>query len=91
LNSPGALTPCEHGVTAGTHAGYRESTWVPLIIVGEHPRLPRGPQEGVAGLVDVAPTVAGLIGLRYLIETHRLHAFEPITPEPPAQVEAAPP
>ena len=52
----------EHGQPAGQQNLYRESVWVPLIIVGAHPRLPRGRHEVPASLLDVAPTLADLLG-----------------------------
>lgn len=54
----------EHGRPAGQQDLYRESIWVPLIIVGAHPRLPRGRHEEPASLLDIAPTLADLLGLR---------------------------
>lgn len=54
----------EHGLSPGQQDLYRESVWVPLIVSGPHPRLPAGRHDGVARLLDIAPTVADLIGLR---------------------------
>jgi len=54
----------EHGATAGLRTGWRESLWIPLLIHGAHPRLPRGPHAEVASLLDVAPTLADLLGVR---------------------------
>jgi arylsulfatase A-like enzyme len=54
----------EHGGAWGTHSLYRESVWVPLLILGPHPRLPAGRHGGLATLLDVAPTLADLLGLR---------------------------
>ncbi|HWT11190.1 MAG TPA: sulfatase-like hydrolase/transferase, partial [Allosphingosinicella sp.] len=54
----------EHGQTAGQHNLYRESVWVPLIISGAHPRLPAGRHDVQATLLDIAPTLADLLGLR---------------------------
>lgn len=54
----------EHGQLPGQHNLYRESLWVPLIIVGAHPRLPAGVHDVPATLLDVAPTLADLLGLR---------------------------
>jgi arylsulfatase A-like enzyme len=54
----------EHGGAWGTHSLYRESVWVPLLILGAHPRLPAGRHGGLATLLDVAPTLADLLGLR---------------------------
>jgi arylsulfatase A-like enzyme len=42
----------------------RESTWVPLIILGAHPRIPSGRHARPASLLDVAPTLADLLGIR---------------------------
>lgn len=53
----------EHGQVPGQHNLYRESVWVPLIIAGAHPRLPAGTHDGPASLLDVAPTLADLLGL----------------------------
>ena len=53
----------EHG-PAGQASGWRETVWVPLIIHGAHPRLPRGRHDQAASLLDIAPTVADLLGIR---------------------------
>lgn len=46
---------------SGGHANLRhETTWVPLIVHGADPRLPRGPQACVASHIDIAPTVLEL-------------------------------
>ena len=54
----------EHGQVPGQHNLYRESVWVPLIVAGAHPRLPAGIHDQPATLLDVAPTLADLLGLR---------------------------
>jgi len=54
----------EHGQAPGQHNLYRESLWVPLIVAGAHPRLPRGAQGGIVSQLDLAPTLADLLGLR---------------------------
>ncbi len=61
----------DHGFNMGEHDGrpgqqnlYRESTWVPLLIAGAHPRLPAGRHEALASLLDIAPTLADLLGIR---------------------------
>jgi hypothetical protein len=61
----------DHGFNLGEHDGnagqqnmYRESLWVPLIILGGPPRLKRGIHEAPAALIDVAPTLADLLGIR---------------------------
>jgi hypothetical protein len=43
---------------------YRGSVWVPLIVAGSHPRLAHGRHDTPATLLDVAPTLADLIGVR---------------------------
>jgi arylsulfatase A-like enzyme len=54
----------EHGGTPGEVNLYREGTWVPLVIAGAHPRLPRGINAEPASLLDIAPTLADLLGIR---------------------------
>ncbi|HYI65067.1 MAG TPA: sulfatase-like hydrolase/transferase [Allosphingosinicella sp.] len=54
----------EHGLPAGRQDLYRESVWVPLIVVGAHPRLAPGRHDTPASLLDIAPTLADLLGLR---------------------------
>jgi phosphoglycerol transferase MdoB-like AlkP superfamily enzyme len=53
----------EH-VTSGLLSGWRESVLVPLVIHGAHPRLRFGRHEEIVSLLDVAPTVADLVGIR---------------------------
>ena len=53
----------EHGV-ARQRSGWHESIWVPLLVYGDHPRLVKGRREDVASLIDLAPTVADLLGIR---------------------------
>ena len=57
----------EHGQPAGQQNLYRESVWVPLIIAGSHPRLRAGRHEAPATLLDIAPTLADLLGLRVAV------------------------
>jgi phosphoglycerol transferase MdoB-like AlkP superfamily enzyme len=61
----------DHGFNLGEHEGaagelslYRESVWVPLLILGNHPRLRRGTDAGPASLLDITPTIADLLGIR---------------------------
>ena len=60
----------DHGYNLGEHGpagqinGYRESVWVPLVIHGGHPRLSAGSHEEIATLLDIAPTVTELLGIR---------------------------
>ncbi|HYE27971.1 MAG TPA: sulfatase-like hydrolase/transferase [Allosphingosinicella sp.] len=54
----------EHDRRPGQQNLYRESTWVPLIVAGAHPRLPTGRQDGLASMLDIAPTLADLLGIR---------------------------
>lgn len=53
----------EHDRRPGQQNLYRESTWVPLMIAGAHPRLPAGRHDGLASLLDIAPTLADLLGI----------------------------
>ncbi|MFT3921179.1 MAG: sulfatase-like hydrolase/transferase [Myxococcales bacterium] len=49
---------------SGGHDNLRhETTWVPLIVHGRDPRLPRGAQTGVACHLDLAPTITELAGV----------------------------
>ncbi|MGQ0588008.1 MAG: LTA synthase family protein [Sphingosinicella sp.] len=64
INSDHGYNLGEHGGQTGAYSLYRESTWIPFLIVGRHPRLPRGRHDQVVTLLDVAPTVADLIGRR---------------------------
>jgi phosphoglycerol transferase MdoB-like AlkP superfamily enzyme len=54
----------EHGGTPGEVNLFREGVWVPLIIAGPHPRLPRGTDAEPVSLLDMAPTIADLLGIR---------------------------
>jgi len=52
----------ERGTVIGHDNLRHESLWVPLIVHGRDPRLPRGVQARVASHVDLAPTIADLVG-----------------------------
>jgi hypothetical protein len=54
----------EHDGTPGQRTVHTEAVRVPLVVWGPHPRLPRGRQDAVASLLDLAPTVADLVGAR---------------------------
>lgn len=54
----------EHGLASGQQDLFRESVWVPLIIVGAHPAIPAGRHDLPASLLDIAPTIADLLGIR---------------------------
>jgi len=60
----------DHGYNLGEHRpagqrnGFHESTWSPLIIYGDHPRLPKGHHRELANLMDIAPTIADVLGIR---------------------------
>lgn len=54
----------EHETPAGRISLFHESIWVPIIIAGHHPRLEPGRRDGVATLLDVAPTLADLLAVR---------------------------
>ena len=64
INSDHGYNLGEHGGMTGAYSLYRESVWTPFLIVGPHPRLPAGRHDEVVTLLDVAPTIADLIGLR---------------------------
>lgn len=64
VNSDHGYNLGEHGGLTGAYSLYRESVWTPFLIVGPHPRLPVGRHDQVVTLLDVAPTLADLIGLR---------------------------
>jgi arylsulfatase A-like enzyme len=60
----------DHGYNLGEHGpagqlnGWRETVWVPLVIHGRHPRLPHGARDEPASLLDIAPTLTDLVGIR---------------------------
>jgi hypothetical protein len=54
----------EHDARTGQQNLYRESTWVPLILAGAHPRLAAGRHDGLASMLDIAPTLADLLCIR---------------------------
>ena len=54
----------EHDRRPGQQNLYRESTWVPLIVAGAHPRLPAGRHDAPASMLDIAPTLADLLGIK---------------------------
>jgi hypothetical protein len=64
INSDHGYNLGEHGGQTGAYTLYRESTWTPFLIVGPHPRLPAGRHDEIVTLLDIAPTIADLIGLR---------------------------
>jgi arylsulfatase A-like enzyme len=64
INSDHGYNLGEHGGLVGAYSLHRESTWTPFLIVGRHPRLPAGIHGNVVTLLDVAPTIADLLGLR---------------------------
>ncbi len=64
INSDHGYNLGEHGGQTGAYSLYRESTWIPFLIVGAHPRLPAGRHDEIVTLLDIAPTIADLIGLR---------------------------
>src|SRR5690606_31508701 len=53
----------EHGSSNIGHGLYPESTWVPFVIFGKHPRLAAGPRHSVASQLDVGPTLLDLAGI----------------------------
>ncbi|MDH4130244.1 MAG: sulfatase-like hydrolase/transferase [Gemmatimonadota bacterium] len=71
----------EHDGTAGQRNGWRESNWVPLIVRGAGGRLPPGRHDEPASLLDVAPTVADLAGIRDPVAWLGRSLLEPATSE----------
>ena len=82
INSDHGYNLGEHGGLVGAYSLYRESTWTPFLIVGAHPRLPAGRHDTIVTLLDVAPTIADLIGLREANpwQGHSLLAVRPERP-----------
>ncbi|HYD36491.1 MAG TPA: sulfatase-like hydrolase/transferase [Allosphingosinicella sp.] len=82
INSDHGYNLGEHGGLVGAYSLYRESIWTPLLIVGPHPHLPRGRHDEIVTLLDVAPTLAELIGLREANpwQGHSLTALRPGRP-----------
>jgi sulfatase-like protein len=70
----------EHG-RRGQHTGWRESVWVPLVIQGAHPRLPRGGHDGLSTLLDLTPTIADLLGIREANPWMGVSLIQPSQPE----------
>ena len=64
INSDHGYNLGEHGGLTGAYSLYRESVWTPLLIVGAHPRLPAGRHDEIVTLLDVAPTIAEMLGLQ---------------------------
>ena len=64
INSDHGYNLGEHGGVTGAYSLYRESTWTPFLIVGAHPRLPAGRHDQIVTLLDIAPTLTDLLGLR---------------------------
>jgi arylsulfatase A-like enzyme len=79
INSDHAYNLGEHGGMIGALSLYQESVWIPFVIVGPHPRLPVGRHDELATLLDVAPTIADLLGLREANpwQGHSLLALKP--------------
>ena len=52
---------------------------MPLIVIGGHPRLPKGRHDSPASQLDVAPTLADLLGIREAVawQGHSLLAPAP--------------
>ena len=80
INSDHGYNLGEHGGQVGAYSLHRESTWIPFLIVGPHPRLPRGSHDQIVTLLDVAPTIADLIGLREANPWHG-HSLLSVAPD----------
>lgn len=84
INSDHGYNLGEHGGLTGAYSLYRESVWTPLLIVGAHPRLPAGRHDGIVTLLDVAPTVADMLGLREANPWHG-HSLLSVAPGRPVR------
>lgn len=83
INSDHGYNLGEHGGLVGAYSLHRESTWTPFLIVGAHPRLPAGRHDNIVTLLDVAPTIADLIGLK---ETNPWHGHSLLAVRPERRV-----
>jgi phosphoglycerol transferase MdoB-like AlkP superfamily enzyme len=54
----------EHTTLVGERNGHREAVWVPLVVYGGHPQLSPGAHADTASLLDIAPTITDLLGIR---------------------------
>ncbi len=84
INSDHGYNLGEHGGLTGAYSLYRESVWTPFLIVGAHPRLPAGRHDNIVTLLDVAPTLADLIGLREANPWHG-HSLLAVRPDRPVR------
>ena len=84
INSDHGYNLGEHGGMTGAYSLYRESVWTPFLIVGAHPRLPAGRHDEVVTLLDVAPTIADLIGLR---EANPWHGHSLLSASPDRRIQ----
>jgi arylsulfatase A-like enzyme len=82
VNSDHGYNLGEHGGQTGGYSLHRESVWTPFLIVGAHPRLPRGRHDEVVTLLDLAPTIADIIGLREANPWHG-HSLLAVNPRRP--------
>lgn len=82
INSDHGYNLGEHGGLTGAYSLHRESTWTPFLIVGPHPRLPVGLHDEIVTLLDLAPTIADLIGLREANPWHG-HSLLALAPRRP--------
>jgi len=84
INSDHGYNLGEHGGPTGAYSLYRESVWTPFLIVGPHRRLPVGRHHNIVTLLDVAPTIADLLGLREANPWHG-HSLLAVEPERPVR------
>ena len=84
VNSDHGYNLGEHGGLTGAYSLYRESVWTPFLIVGPHQRLPAGRHDNIVTLLDVAPTIADLLGLREANPWHG-HSLLAVRPERPVR------
>ena len=82
INSDHGYNLGEHGGLTGGYSLHRESVWAPFLIVGAHPRLPAGRHDDIVTLLDLAPTLAELIGLKEVNPWHG-HSLLALAPRRP--------
>ena len=79
INSDHGYNLGEHGGMVGAYSLYRDSTWTPFLSVGAHPRLPAGRHREIVTLLDVAPTIADVLGIRETNPWHG-HSLRAVAP-----------
>lgn len=67
------IVTADHGINTGEHGAWsmgdplkRQSTWLPLVVYGEHPKLTSLPKinHSLSSHIDIAPTVLDVLGIQ---------------------------